>query len=124
MAAQIPAGSRVVVACQKGLRSLDAAEQLARAGYGDLAWINGGLDSAAPGDLGVVGAPDLRYGGIGGLSARLGMTDVQREQSVASTTSSPSTTLMYGALALLAGDGIWFLATTGRELLARAGSGQ
>ncbi len=124
VAAQIPAGSRVVVACQKGLRSLAAAEQLARAGYGDLAWINGGLDSAAPGDLGVVGAPDLRYGGIGGLSARLGMTDVQREQSVASTTSSPSTTLMYGALALLAGDGIWFLATTGRELLARAGSGQ
>ena len=47
----------MIVACQKGLRSLAAAEQPARAGYGELAWINGGLDTAARGDLEVEG-PD------------------------------------------------------------------
>ena len=58
--AAIPRDAKVVVACQKGLRSLAAAEQLARAGYGDLAWVNGGLDTAAKSDLEVVGATDLR----------------------------------------------------------------
>ena len=53
-------GRGVVVACQKGLRSLAAAEQLARAGYDRLAWVNGGLDTAGKGDLEVVGATDLR----------------------------------------------------------------
>ena len=58
--AAIPRDAKVVVACQKGLRSLAAAEQLARAGYGDLAWVNGGLDTAAKTDLEVMGATDLR----------------------------------------------------------------
>ena len=49
-------------------RSLAAAEQLSKAGYGQLAWINGGLDSAQKGDLDSERADDLRYGGIGGLS--------------------------------------------------------
>jgi rhodanese-related sulfurtransferase len=115
--AAVPKSARVVVACQKGLRSLAAAEQLARAGYGDLAWINGGLDSAAPGDLGVVGAPDLRFGGIGGLSEKLGWTDVQREQG-ASGFLGGSQNIIYGALVVLALDGIWFAVTTGQEMLA------
>lgn len=49
-------------------RSLAAAEQLHRAGYSTLAWINGGLDSSRKGDLPSVGDVDLRYGGIGGLT--------------------------------------------------------
>lgn len=67
-----------VVAC---CRSLAACEQLSRAGYGEIAWINGGFDTARKEDLPVVGAPDLRYGGIGGLSEFLGWTDAQRQNS-------------------------------------------
>ena len=62
-------------------RSLAAAEQLSRAGFGQLAWINGGFDAAAPTDLPVKGAEDLRFGGIGGLSELLGWTDVQKQTS-------------------------------------------
>ena len=66
---------------QRG-RSLAAAEQLSRVGYGTLAWINGGLDTAKKSDLPIKGEfDDLRYGGIGGLSELLGWTDVQREKS-------------------------------------------
>ena len=46
-----------------------------------MAWINGGFDTARKEDLPVVGAPDLRYGGIGGLSEFLGWTDAQRQNS-------------------------------------------
>ena len=79
-----------VVACDLGTlynilnsccRSLAACEQLSRAGYGEIAWINGGFDTARKEDLPVVGAPDLRYGGIGGLSELLGWTDAQRQNS-------------------------------------------
>ena len=62
-------------------RSLAAAEQLSKAGFGQLAWINGGFDAAAPTDLPVKGAEDLRFGGIGGLSELLGWTDVQKQTS-------------------------------------------
>lgn len=62
-------------------RSLAAAEQLSKAGFGQLAWINGGFDAAAPSDLPVKGAADLRFGGIGGLSEVLGWTDVQKQTS-------------------------------------------
>jgi rhodanese-related sulfurtransferase len=81
-AAALPAdkeAARVVVACQKGLRSLAACEALIRAGYPQVAWISGGLDSGAPGDIPTVGGKDVRYAGIGGLSEVLGWTDVQRE---------------------------------------------
>lgn len=62
--------------------SLAAAEQLSRAGYGTLAWINGGLDTAKKTDLPVKGEfDDLRYGGIGGMSELLGWTDVQTEKN-------------------------------------------
>ena len=62
-------------------RSLSAAEQLSKAGYGTIAWVNGGLDTSKKTDLPVKGADDLRYGGIGGMSEALGWTDVQREKS-------------------------------------------
>ncbi len=62
-------------------RSLSAAEQLSRAGYSTIAWVNGGLDTSKKADLPVKGADDLRYGGIGGLSELLGWTDVQREKN-------------------------------------------
>ena len=60
-------------------RSLAAAEQLSKAGFGQLAWINGGFDAAQPTDLPVKNAEDLRFGGIGGLSEALGWTDVQKQ---------------------------------------------
>lgn len=62
-------------------RSLAAAEQLSKAGFGQLAWINGGFDAAQPTDLPVKNAEDLRFGGIGGLSEALGWTDVQKQTS-------------------------------------------
>lgn len=58
-------------------RSLSACEQLARAGYQSLAWINGGFDTALPGDLPVIDNADLRLAGIGGVSAALGMAPQQ-----------------------------------------------
>ena len=60
-------------------RSLAAAEQLSKAGYSTLAWINGGLDTSRKGDLPAVDDTDLRYGGIGGLTEVFGLTDVQRD---------------------------------------------
>jgi rhodanese-related sulfurtransferase len=71
--------ARVVVACQKGLRSLAACEALIRAGFPHVAWVSGGLDSALPGDLPTPGGKDVRYAGIGGVSEALGWTEVQRE---------------------------------------------
>lgn len=59
--AKVPKDSPVVVGCQKGLRSLAAAEQLSRAGYAKLAWINGGFDTARPGDLPTGDDKDIRY---------------------------------------------------------------
>lgn len=77
---QIPQkDAKVVVVCQKGLRSLAACEQLSRAGYTDLTWLSGGLDTVQPSDgVESVDGKDLRYGGLGGLSAVLGWTPVQQ----------------------------------------------
>ncbi|CAD7704788.1 unnamed protein product [Ostreobium quekettii] len=77
--AKIPKNSKVIVACQKGLRSLAACEQMALAGYTTLAWINGGFDTAKKGDLPMDGDKDIRYAGIGGVSALLGWTEVQQQ---------------------------------------------
>ncbi|CAD7695735.1 unnamed protein product [Ostreobium quekettii] len=77
--AKIPKNSKVIVACQKGLRSLAACEQMALNGYTTLAWINGGFDTAKQGDLALEGAKDIRYAGIGGVSALLGWTEVQQQ---------------------------------------------
>lgn len=54
-----------------------ACEQLSRAGYQSLAWINGGFDTALPGDLPVVDEADLRLAGVGGMSEVLGMSPQQ-----------------------------------------------
>mmetsp|Transcript_34751 Transcript_34751/g.103091 ORF Transcript_34751/g.103091 Transcript_34751/m.103091 type:complete len:275 (-) Transcript_34751:317-1141(-) len=80
--AQIPKDAKIVVACQKGLRSLAACEQLSRAGYGaGMAWINGGCDTCRKGDIPTKDDMDPRYAGIGGLSEVLGWNDVQREEN-------------------------------------------
>ena len=71
----------MLTACVCTHRSLSAAEQLSKAGYGTIAWINGGLDTSKKTDLPVKGADDLRYGGIGGMSEALGWTNLQREKS-------------------------------------------
>jgi rhodanese-related sulfurtransferase len=60
--AQIPKDKGVIIGCQKGLRSLAAAEQLSRAGYARVAWINGGFDTARPGDLKTSNGRDIRCG--------------------------------------------------------------
>lgn len=59
---KLPKDARVIVACQKGLRSLAACEQLARAGYQQLAWINGGFDTATKGDIPTANNVDIRWG--------------------------------------------------------------
>ena len=76
---KIPKDAKLIVTCQKGLRSLAACEQLSRAGYQTLAWINGGLDTAKPGEIPSVDDKDLRLAGIGGVSAMLGWTELQQE---------------------------------------------
>jgi rhodanese-related sulfurtransferase len=78
---QAPKDAKIIVVCQKGLRSLAASEQLARAGYTTIAWVNGGLDTARPGEVPTVGDVDVRFAGIGGLSALIGWTEVQQETS-------------------------------------------
>lgn len=69
----------MIVACQKGLRSLAACEQLSRAGFTDIAWVNGGFDNSRPGDVPTKGDEDIRLAGVGGVSSILGWTEVQQE---------------------------------------------
>lgn len=112
--AAVPKDAKVIVACQKGLRSLAAAEQLARAGYGELAWINGGLDTAARGDLEVEGPfDDLRYGGIGGMSQVLGFTAVQKDRNGGGSDeggfAASISPLVKVAVVALALDAVWFV---------------
>jgi len=70
----------VIVCCQKGLRSLSACEQLAKAGYEQIGWLTGGFDSCEKEDLETVTGIDVRYAGIGGLSEALGWTEVQQRE--------------------------------------------
>ncbi|KAH7298030.1 hypothetical protein KP509_25G024200 [Ceratopteris richardii] len=74
----IPEDSKVIVVCQKGMRSLAACEQLYNAGYRNLYWIEGGLDAAEEGDLNREGPQPFKFAGIGGISEFLGWTDQQR----------------------------------------------
>lgn len=77
---RLPKDKPVVVACQTGVRSLAACDQLARMGYSPLAWLKDGLEAAKPGELPTVPAgKDPRYGGIGGLSEAMGWTKVQTD---------------------------------------------
>ncbi|KAF7123700.1 hypothetical protein RHSIM_Rhsim12G0169500 [Rhododendron simsii] len=68
----------LIVACQKGLRSLAACELLHNAGYRNLFWIQGGLEAADEGDLEREGPIPFKLAGIGGVSEFLGWTDQQR----------------------------------------------
>jgi rhodanese-related sulfurtransferase len=108
--AKIPKDSKgVVVVCQKGLRSLTACEQLSRAGYPALAWINGGLDTAQPGDLPTKDGKDIRFGGIGGLSEILGWTEVQQDESKGFAGGYQN--ILKAFAIILALDTVWFLYT-------------
>ena len=81
---KVPKGNKVIVACQKGLRSLAACEQLGSAGYDTLAWVNGGLDSATePREVATEGGVDVRKAGIGGVSEMVGWTEVQQSEKKA-----------------------------------------
>jgi hypothetical protein len=53
---RLPKDKPVVVACQTGVRSLAACDQLARMGYSPLAWLKDGLEAAKPGELPTVPA--------------------------------------------------------------------
>ncbi|KAI5082168.1 hypothetical protein GOP47_0001911 [Adiantum capillus-veneris] len=75
---KISLDSKVIVLCQKGLRSLAACEQLYNAGYRNLFWLEGGLDAAKEGDLNREGPQPFKFAGIGGVSEFLGWTDEQR----------------------------------------------
>lgn len=68
----------LIVACQKGLRSLAACDLLYNSGYRNLFWVQGGLEAAEEEDLAREGPQPLRFAGIGGVSEFLGWTDQQR----------------------------------------------
>lgn len=78
---QIPLDAKVVVACQSGIRSRDAAEQLAKTGYQTLAWVDGGLNKSKPGQVPTEEGEDVRMAGIGGLSSALRWTRLQQENA-------------------------------------------
>lgn len=78
VAEKFPKDAELIVACQKGLRSLAACELLYNAGYTNLFWVQGGFDAAEEEDLVVEGSAPLKFAGIGGVSEFLGWTDQQR----------------------------------------------
>ncbi|CAA7037297.1 unnamed protein product [Microthlaspi erraticum] len=78
---KFPKDAELIVACQKGLRSLAACELLYNAGYQNIFWVQGGLESAAEEDLVIEGSQPLKLAGIGGFSEFLGWTDQQRAQA-------------------------------------------
>ncbi|KAL3352259.1 hypothetical protein AABB24_020354 [Solanum stoloniferum] len=69
----------LIVACQKGLRSIAACEVLYNAGYNNIFWVQGGLVAAEEEDLEREGPQPFKFAGIGGLSEFLGWTDQQRD---------------------------------------------
>ncbi|XP_021807681.1 rhodanese-like domain-containing protein 11, chloroplastic [Prunus avium] len=75
---KFPKDTDLIVACQKGLRSLAACEQLYNAGYRNLFWVQGGLEAAEEEDLVREGPQPFKFAGIGGVSEFLGWTDQQR----------------------------------------------
>lgn len=101
--------AKIIVVCQKGLRSLSACEQLARVGYQNLAWINGGLDTGTAGTIPTKNGVDVRVGGIGGLSEFLGWTEVQQENG-SGFAGGYQNILKFFAV-ILALDLVWFLYT-------------
>lgn len=78
---KFPQDTDLIVACQKGLRSLAACEQLYNVGYKNLFWVQGGLEAAEEEDLEREGPQPFKLAGIGGVSEFLGWTDQQRAQA-------------------------------------------
>lgn len=78
---KFPKDTDLIVACQKGLRSLAACELLYNAGYRNLFWVQGGLEAAEEEDLVIEGPQPIKFAGIGGVSEFLGWTDQQRFQA-------------------------------------------
>ncbi|KAI8102060.1 hypothetical protein M9434_007119 [Picochlorum sp. BPE23] len=101
--------AKILVVCQKGLRSLSACEQLARVGYQNIAWINGGLDTARPGNIPTKNGVDVRVGGIGGLSEVLGWTEVQQEAGTGFAGGYQNILKFFAVI--LALDLVWFVWT-------------
>ncbi|KAK4489010.1 hypothetical protein RD792_004802 [Penstemon davidsonii] len=64
--------------CLSSCRSLAACEILYNAGYENLFWVQGGLESSEEEDLEREGPQPFKLAGIGGLSEFLGWTDQQR----------------------------------------------
>lgn len=81
----------MIIACQKGLRSLYVCEQLARAGYQDVAWLSGGFEASDKGDFTAEQGPevDIRLAGTGGVAAILGWTEVQSRDNKSKTGQLP-----------------------------------
>jgi len=79
---KIPRDSKVIVVCQKGLRSLAACEQLSKAGYESIAWLNGGCEAAEKDVIPTVDGQDVRLAGVGGLSGVIGWNPVQQASGV------------------------------------------
>ncbi|RZC48957.1 hypothetical protein C5167_017382 [Papaver somniferum] len=75
---QFPKDTDLIVACQKGLRSLAACELLYKAGYENIFWVQGGLEAAEEEDFDREGPQPFKFAGIGGVSEFLGWTDQQR----------------------------------------------
>lgn len=75
---KFPKDADLIVACQKGLRSLAACELLSNYGYNNLFWVQGGFEAAEEEDFETEGPQPLKFAGIGGLSEFLGWTDQQR----------------------------------------------
>ncbi|XP_076921473.1 rhodanese-like domain-containing protein 11, chloroplastic [Bidens hawaiensis] len=78
---KFPKDTDLIVACQKGLRSLAACELLYNAGYRNLFWVQGGLEAAEEEDLEREGPEPFKLAGVDGLSGFLGWTDQQRAQA-------------------------------------------
>ncbi|KAL3748099.1 hypothetical protein ACJRO7_009342 [Eucalyptus globulus] len=68
---KFPKDLDLIVACQKGLRSLAACELLYNAGYRNLFWVQGGLEASEEEDLPREGPQPLKFAGIGELGSRL-----------------------------------------------------
>ncbi|XP_011005613.1 PREDICTED: rhodanese-like domain-containing protein 11, chloroplastic isoform X1 [Populus euphratica] len=75
---KFPKDADLIVACQRGLRSLAACDLLNNAGYRNLFWVQGGLEAAEEEDFISEGPQPLKFAGIGGVSEFLGWTDQQR----------------------------------------------
>ena len=79
-----------LVVCQKGLRSLNAAEMLSSdLNFKDVAWLQGGLDTVNSDDFPVIGSIPLRQAGKGGASLVLGMAGNKADKKVGEAVETP-----------------------------------